>query len=146
MWFDSIGQIVESEKIIQDLGDPGFNVCIGTDSHSYGEVWLFATVICCHRPGLGGRFYTRRMKVPRANINNLPERLLHEAYLSIDAAQEFEEFCVKKPQIHLDVAKKGTSSARFHSNVSSYVSGMGFEVATKPDAWASSCVADRQAR
>ena len=61
---------------------------VGTDSHSFGNYWLFATVICCYAPGNGGRFFTKRKRIPKEQIKTLIDRLLHEAHLSIEAAQE----------------------------------------------------------
>ena len=146
MWVDSFGNDVQFDDIKKTVSNPENMVYIGTDSHAYGGIWLFATVICCHVPGRGGRFYTKRIKILRDEFRTLPERLIHEAYLSISAAQEVEEHCYNKPKIHVDISKKGNGSAKSYSVVSSYVLGMGYDVMTKPDAWASSSVADRQAR
>lgn len=146
MWLEPSGEPADSLSMKNVISNNENIVYIGTDSHSSGQVWIFATVICCHIPGRGGRFYTKRIKFDRNKFLTLADRLLHEAFLSIEAAQEVEELTGKKPKIHIDVAKKDTSSSKFHKNISSYVSGMGYEVTSKPDAWASSSVADRQAR
>ena len=121
-------------------------IYVGTDSHSYGKDWVFATVICCHIPGSGGRFYTKKMKFPKTQFKTLFERLIQEAHLSIEASQIVEDLCGKRPDIHIDVSPNNFVSSRFHSSVASYVSSMGYRVTSKPDSWASSCVADRQAR
>ena len=146
MWVDQNGVHVNEIELKNIISDENRLLFIGTDSHSFGSVWLFATVICCYTPGHGGRFFTKRNRIPKENIRTLVDRLLHEAHLSIEAAQEIEKLYDRKPAIHVDVAKRGALSSKFYTNVTSYVSGMGYEVATKPNAWASSSVADRQAR
>jgi predicted RNase H-related nuclease YkuK (DUF458 family) len=146
MWFEGSGAEANVDQMKSTITNPEMRLYVGTDSHSFGGIWLFATVICCHIPGRGGRFYTRRNRIPKDSIKTLPDRLLHEAYLSISAAQEIEELYGKRPEIHLDVSKKNQGSGRFYSIVTSYVLGMGYSVSVKPDAWASSSIADRQAR
>ena len=146
MWLKPSGEPADSVSMKNAILNNESVVYVGTDSHSFGRIWIFATVVCCHIPGRGGRFYTKRQKFERNKFLTLADRLLHEAFLSIEAAQEVEELTGKKPKIHIDVSKKDASSAKFHKNISSYVTGMGYEVASKPDAWASSSVADRQAR
>jgi predicted RNase H-related nuclease YkuK (DUF458 family) len=146
MWTEYTGSTIDEENLKTIVSDRKKLLFVGTDSHSFGNYWLFATVICCYVPGNGGRFFTKKKRVPKEQIKTLIDRLLHEAHLSIEAAQEVENLCDRKPAIHVDIATKDSLSSKFHSNVTSYVLGMGYEVATKPNAWASSCVADRQAR
>lgn len=146
MWVDQSGSHINEDELKCIVLDKNRNLFIGTDSHSFGNFWLFATVICCYVPGSGGRFFTKRIRISKNEIKTLVDRLLHEAHLSIEAAQEVEKLCDRKPAIHVDVSKRGTMSSKFYTSVTSYVMGMGYEVATKPNSWASSCVADRQAR
>lgn len=133
-------------ELMQDINNNENRIYVGTDSHSFGNDWLFATVICCHTPGKGGRFYTKKMKFPKSTFKTLFERLIHEAHLSIETSQKIEEMCGRRPDIHIDVSPSNFASSKCHSSVSSYVIGMGYNVTSKPDSWASSCVADRQAR
>lgn len=146
MWIKANGDGIEDDVLRQSIANKNYLLYVGTDSHSYGSFWLFATVICCYRPGNGGKFFTKRVKIPKNEIKTLVDRLLREAYLSIEAAQEVENLCDRRPEIHVDVASRNTLSSKFYTNVISYVKGMGYEVASKPNAWASSCIADRQAR
>lgn len=146
MWIEPSGNIANEVDMNVTIGNLNNEVYVGTDSHSYGTKWIFATVICCHTPGRGGRFFTKRVEYQKEQFKTLPDRLLQEAHLSIEAAQEIENSLGRKPQIHIDVSKKGSASSKFHSIIFSYVSGMGYAVTSKPDSWASSCVADRQAR
>jgi predicted RNase H-related nuclease YkuK (DUF458 family) len=146
MWIKANGDTIEDNTLKQVVANKNDLLYVGTDSHSYGSFWLFATVICCYRPGQGGTFFTKRVKVSKNDIKTLVDRLLHEAYLSIEAAQEVENLCDRRPEIHVDVATKNSLSSKFYTNVVSYVKGMGYEVAAKPNAWASSCIADKQAR
>jgi predicted RNase H-related nuclease YkuK (DUF458 family) len=146
MWLEPSGERDRTIEMFEDIKVQENKTYVGTDSHSYGKDWLFATVVCCHTPGRGGRFYTKRMRFPKEKFKTLVDRLLYEAYLSVEIAQEIEETTGRKAKVHVDVSSRDTMSSKFHSNVSSYVLGMGFEVSCKPESWASSCVADRQAR
>lgn len=146
MWLEHSGNVAADDDFLSTISNKENDLYVGTDSHSFGEHWLFATVICCHKPGNGGRYFTKRIRIIKNNLKTLADRLLHEAHLSIEAAQEVENLTGRKPKVHVDVSKKGTNSARFHVSVTSYVKGMGYDVTSKPDSWASSCVADRNAR
>jgi predicted RNase H-related nuclease YkuK (DUF458 family) len=146
LWSKEQKEFDRFDEMLKDVNNLENMIYVGTDSHAYNNEWLFATVICCHTPGKGGRFYTKRLKFPKTNFRSLLERLLHEVYLSIEIAQEIESLTGRKPEVHVDVSTKGNGSGRFYSYVVSYVLGMGFNVTCKPNAWASSSVADRQAR
>jgi predicted RNase H-related nuclease YkuK (DUF458 family) len=146
VWSKEKKEFDRFDEMLKDVNNPDVFVYVGTDSHSYGNEWLFATVICCHVPGHGGRIYKKRLKFSKNAFQTLYDRLLHEVYLSIEIAQEIEKLTGKKPQVHVDIAKQGTKSAKFYSNITSYVLGMGFMVTCKPDSWASSSIADRYAR
>ena len=91
MWIKANGDSVEDETLKQFIANKNDLIYVGTDSHSYGNFWLFATVICCYKPGNGGIFFTKRIKIPKNEIKTLVDRLLHEAHLSIEAAQEVEK-------------------------------------------------------
>ena len=146
MWLKPLEERDRTVEMFNDIRTPENKIYVGTDSHSYGQDWLFATVVCCYTPGSGGRFYTQRACFPKEKFRILADRLFYEAFLSVEIAQEIEEITGRKAEVHVDISLKDTKSSKFYNSISSYVIGMGYDVSCKPESWASSCVADRQAR
>lgn len=120
-------------------------VCIGTDSQVFGDHTEYATVIVFLREKHGGFMFihneTSRRVIP------IKERMLTEVAKSIDVAFElcdlFTEYDVDM-EVHADI----NTNPGFKSNVAlqeatGYILGMGFAFKAKPDAFASSCCADK---
>lgn len=129
----------ETEKGIR------LKVCIGTDSQVKGSETEFATVIVFLRQHSGGFMYIHNEKTKQKF--HLKERMLTEVAKSIEVAYElcdlFIEFGVDM-EVHADI----NTNPNFKSNdalkeAMGYILGMGFAFKAKPEAFASSCCADK---
>jgi predicted RNase H-related nuclease YkuK (DUF458 family) len=140
--------IVEAvEATIKRETEKGFKlkVCIGTDSQVKGAETEFATVIVFLREGHGGFMFihNERSKQPYA----IKERMLIEVAKSIEIAYELCHLFTKYDvdmEVHADI----NTNPQFKSNEAlreamGYILGMGFAFKAKPDAFASSCCADK---
>lgn len=120
-------------------------VCIGTDSQVKGLETEFATVIVFLREKHGGFMFINNEKTRQRY--SIRERMLVEVARSIEIAYElcdlFTEYDVDM-EVHADI----NTNPSFKSNVAlreamGYILGMGFAFKAKPDAFASSCCADK---
>lgn len=120
-------------------------VCIGTDSQVKASETEFATVIVFLREKRGGFMYicNERTRQPYT----IKERMLVEVARSIEIAYElcdlFNRYDVDM-EVHADI----NTNPQFKSNEAlreamGYILGMGFAFKAKPDAFASSCCADK---
>lgn len=120
-------------------------VCIGTDSQVKGAETEFATVIVFLREHRGGFMFIHNEKTLKKFA--IKERMLVEVAQSIEIAYElcdlFTEYDVDM-EVHADI----NTNPSFKSNEAlreamGYILGMGFAFKAKPDAFASSCCADK---
>lgn len=120
-------------------------VCIGTDSQVKGAETEFATVIVFLREHNGGFMYIHNEKTKQQL--HLKERMLMEVAKSIEIAYElcnlFIAYSVEM-EVHADI----NTNPNFKSNLAlkeamGYILGMGFAFKAKPEAFASSCCADK---
>lgn len=120
-------------------------VCIGTDSQVKGLETEFATVIVFLREHHGGFMFIDNEKTRQKY--SIKERMLVEVAKSIEIAYAlcdlFTEYDVDM-EVHADI----NTNPGFKSNVAlreamGYILGMGFAFKAKPDAFASSCCADK---
>lgn len=120
-------------------------VCIGTDSQVKGAETEFATVIVFLREHRGGFMFIQNDKTLKQFA--IKERMLVEVARSIEIAYElcdlFTEYDVDM-EVHADI----NTNPHFKSNEAlreamGYILGMGFAFKAKPDAFASSCCADK---
>jgi predicted RNase H-related nuclease YkuK (DUF458 family) len=120
-------------------------VCIGTDSQVRGTTTEFATVIVFLREKKGGFMFIHNEKTRQHY--NIKERMLVEVAKSIEVAYElcnlFIEYDVDM-EVHADI----NTNPHFKSNdalreAMGYIMGMGFAFKAKPEAFASSCCADK---
>ena len=135
------------EKAILRETQAGYKlkVCIGTDSQVYGDHTEFATVIVFLREKHGGFMFINN---DRSFIKySVKERMLVEVGKSIEIAYDlchlFNEYDVDM-EVHADI----NTNPQFKSNVAlqeatGYILGMGFAFKAKPEAFASSCCADK---
>jgi len=84
--------------------------------------------------------------LPRSSFRSLYDRLMQEVSYSLEAAEEVKLMISRDPAIHLDVNWENTATAKLMPQLTSYVRAMGYEAKVKPDAWASSSIADKKAR
>ena len=140
--------IIEAvENAIRRETEKGYRlkVCIGTDSQVKGLETEFATVIVFLREGHGGFMFIHNEKT--RDVYSIKERMLIEVAKSIEIAYElcdlFTDYNVDM-EVHADI----NTNPQFKSNLAlreamGYILGMGFAFKAKPDAFASSCCADK---
>ena len=152
-WRKFNGQPIESpiydavEMVIKRETEAGYRlkVCIGTDSQVKGSETEFATVIVFLREGHGGFMFIHNDKTRQQY--SIKERMLVEVAKSIEIAYElcnlFTLYNVDM-EVHADI----NTNPQFKSNdalkeAMGYILGMGFAFKAKPEAFASSCCADK---
>jgi predicted RNase H-related nuclease YkuK (DUF458 family) len=135
------------EQVIIKESDAGNNlkVCIGTDSQVKGKITEFATVIVFLREGRGGFMFLHNDST--THQYSIKERMLVEVAKSIEIAYElcdlFTVYDVDM-EVHADI----NTNPQFKSNEAlreamGYILGMGFAFKAKPEAFASSCCANK---
>lgn len=145
-WLAANGEMIEEGVLRETLLDREADIHVGSDSHYIGGEWIFATVICAYKKGKGGNFFYRRKKLPKGNFKSLYDRLMQEVCFSLEAAEELKGIVDRDPKIHLDVNTSVTATSKFSGRLANYVQSMGYEAKVKPEAWASSSIADKKAR
>ncbi|RYY38385.1 MAG: hypothetical protein EOO08_14810 [Chitinophagaceae bacterium] len=120
-------------------------VCIGTDSQVKGRETEFATVIVFLREGHGGFMFIHNDKTTQSY--SIKERMLVEVAKSIEVAYElcnlFTLYNVDM-EVHADInTNPGFKSNDALREAMGYILGMGFAFKAKPEAFASSCCADK---
>src|SRR5665647_1858100 len=137
----------EVERAIQKETAAGYRlkVCIGTDSQVKSQETEFATVIVFLREGRGGFMFIHNEKTTYKYT--IKERMLVEVAKSIEIAYElcdlFTLYDVDM-EVHADI----NTNPHFKSNEAlreamGYILGMGFAFKAKPEAFVSSCCADK---
>lgn len=135
------------ESAIKRETEAGYHlkVCIGTDSQVKGHETEFATVIVFLREGQGGFMFIHNEKTEQTFT--IKERMLTEVAKSIDIAYQlcnlFTLYHVDM-EVHADI----NTNPNFKSNdalkeAMGYILGMGFAFKAKPEAFASSCCANK---
>jgi uncharacterized protein len=134
------------EAIIRETG-AGFKlkVCIGTDSQVRGADTEFATVIVFLREKHGGFMFISNDKTKQPY--SIKERMLVEVAKSIEIAYELCDL-FNKYDVDMEVHADINTNPQFKSNEAlreamGYILGMGYAFKAKPDAFASSCCADK---
>jgi predicted RNase H-related nuclease YkuK (DUF458 family) len=138
---DQVRKTIESE--IENNNK--LKVYIGTDSQVKQNITEFATVIVFLREKNGGFMFMHNEKV--AQTFHIKERMLLEVSKSIEIAYELCDLFIEykiEMEVHADI----NTNAQFKSNdalkdAMGYIMGMGFAFKAKPDAFASSCCADK---
>lgn len=135
-------------KIIEyiDDGSYEYKIIIGTDSRptNNGLVELI-TALVVQRMGHGGIYFWQRKRLN--NVFNLRPRIYQEAMASLDFARRLIEsgdipLLSDDLEIHVDVGTNGETRTMI-KEVAGMITGSGFPVKTKPEAYAASKVADR---
>ncbi len=120
-------------------------VCIGTDSQVKGSQTEFATVIVFVRKGRGGFMFLNN-ETTREKMS-IKQRMMTEVSRSIEIAYHlsnvFSDHSIDM-EVHVDI----NTSPLYKSNDAlkeaiGYITGMGFSFKAKPEAFASSCCANK---
>jgi uncharacterized protein len=135
------------EETIKRESEKGnrLKVCIGTDSQVKGSETEFATVIVFLREHNGGFMYIHNDKTRQQY--HIKERMLVEVAKSIEIAYELCDLFIKynvDMEVHADInTNPGFKSNDALKEAMGYILGMGFAFKAKPEAFASSCCADK---
>ena len=140
-----IKQAVKDAIVRETTKGIKLKVCIGTDSQVKGSDTEFATVIVFLREHNGGFMYIHNEKTKQKF--HLKERMLLEVAKSIEIAYELCDLFIEhnvEMEVHADI----NTNPNFKSNdalkeAMGYILGMGFAFKAKPEAFASSCCADK---
>lgn len=143
---------VRLEDIVNRIkGNPSYIVHIGTDSHrrkgTNDMSHIFATVICLYEPGKGATYYFKRIIDPTV-YKTINQRMMAEASLSISTSLELmDHISTSRIVVHSDTnADDRYPSFQSTQAIRSWVMSIGCKFRCKPDAWASSSVADWHAK
>jgi predicted RNase H-related nuclease YkuK (DUF458 family) len=138
---------VEIKSVLERETDAGhqMKVCIGTDSQVKGKITEFATVIVFIRKGKGGFMYIHH-ETSKQRMT-IKERMLQEVAKSIDVAYTLCKF-FNRFDVDIEVHADINTNPQFKSNdalkdAMGYILGMGFAFRAKPDAFASTCCANK---
>lgn len=140
-----IKEAVENAIVKETRAGFHLKVCIGTDSQVRVSGTEFATVIVFLREKHGGFMFICNERTQHPFT--IKERMLAEVARSIEIAYQlcdlFNEYDVDM-EVHADI----NTNPQFKSNEAlreamGYIMGMGFAFKAKPDAFASSCCADK---
>lgn len=138
---DAVEQAIQRETALGNR----LKVCIGTDSQVKGAETEFATVIVFLREHAGGFMYINNHKSKQKY--HLKERMIAEVAMSVDIAYQLCQLFIDyhiEMEVHADI----NTNPQFKSNdalreAMGYILGMGFAFKAKPEAFASSCCADK---
>lgn len=140
-----IKSAVEEAIVRETNNGHKLKVCIGTDSQVHGAETEFATVIVFLREKRGGfMFISHDKTLQRYSIK---ERMLVEVARSIEIAYELCDL-FNKYDVDMEVHADINTNPQFKSNEAlreamGYILGMGYAFKAKPEAFASSCCADK---
>ena len=148
-WLNADSEQVDFLDIISKITtNKNDDIYVGCDSHKKGGVYIFAVVIALHLKGKGGTFFFYRNKSSDSRLDNIKIRLMKETELALKAANNVREHIGNRViNVHLDINPRPiyASSVVLPSAIS-WVKSCGFNASVKPEAWASSWLADIFAR
>lgn len=147
-WTGGNSCIFSHEEMIDEIlkYDPE-EIFIGCDSQPVKDNVIFVEAVCVRKESKGGRFWTRKHKVSKSKIPALNLRLIHEVNMACMTAIEIRDRTGCSITVHADVSPhKKNKSNKVAEQVISYIKGLQFKYAIKPDSWASCSVADRRTK
>lgn len=122
------------------------DLIVGSDSENHADGVDFVSAVIVYRRGSGGRYFWRKIRSEQKM--EMRDRIYREAVLSLETAQLLMEVLKKSNladynlEIHVDVGANGPTR-KMINEVAGMIRGSGFNVKTKPESYAASCVADR---
>jgi len=140
-----IGYEVRNALMREKENGNEIKACIGTDSQVKSAVTEFATVIVFIRKGKGGFMYIHNQTTKQKM--SIKQRMLAEVAMSIDVAYSLCKlftFYNVDMEVHADInTNPGFKSNDALKEAMGYILGMGFAFKAKPEAFASSCCANK---
>jgi len=138
-------QSVENVLIREKANGNRLKVCIGSDSQVKGGTVEYASVIVFLREKKGGFMFVSTDS--KKQTLGIKERMITEVARSVQVAYSLCDL-LDRYNVELEVHADINTDPEFPSNVAlkeamGYILGMGFIFKAKPDAFASSCCADK---
>ena len=141
----NIAEHVEQTVLNEILHGNDIRVCVGTDSQVKGHLIEYATAIVFVRKQNGGFMFIQTEQ--QRNTITLKERMLNEVYKSIGVAYDIYPSLQKYhllPEVHADInTNPRHKSYSALAEAMGYIQSMGFIFKAKPEAFASSCCANK---
>jgi predicted RNase H-related nuclease YkuK (DUF458 family) len=143
-----IRKLSEVISFIKDNID--YSIYIGCDSHSAkndDNKYIFAIAICLISDTLHNKYFYSR-GIHSKSFISLQARLTEEVAFSAETALMLIKFFPSREiTIHADSSQDiKNKSAKFTDMFKSWATGIGCSFASKPNAWASSSVADKHSK
>ena len=140
-----IKEAVEQAIIKESEEGHRLKVCIGSDSQVRSGVVEYATVIVFLREKKGGFMFIQNSKSEKKM--GIRERMITEVAKSVEIAYALCDLLTTY-NVELEVHADINTDPHFQSNAAlkeamGYILGMGFVFKAKPNAFASSCCADK---
>jgi len=144
----NVNQVVsEISRFIFKDKNRHYKIIIGSDSDGHAKAMTdFVTAIVVHRVGNGGRYFWRRIELPK--FHTMRDRIIQEVLLSLEVAKEvlinLKTFEVPQFdfEIHVDIGENGATKVMMQE-VTGMIRAYNFEARTKPESYAATKVADR---
>lgn len=141
----SIVDRVEETIIREQAAGHKLKICIGSDSQVHGSTIHFASVIVFLREKKGGFMFIHSDKSEQTM--SIKEGMVTEVAKSVQVAYSICDL-LDRYNVELEVHADINTDPHFKSNVAlkeamGYILGMGFKFKAKPNAFASSCCADK---
>ena len=138
-------------RLTREYIQKGAKVFIGSDSFISQNKVCFASAVCLHGSGEGGRYFFFKDFLPKPQYSQIVTRITEETRRSIEIACLFmDEYGINPHNIelHLDVSPFGTNNgtSKYSDMLKGYVQGYGVNYRLKPDAWASQTIADKHSK
>jgi predicted RNase H-related nuclease YkuK (DUF458 family) len=145
-WFTLSGKPVGDirEKLRTYGHNKRYTLHIGTDTKPHTDCTTLITTICFREKAKGALVFYQKRKIN--TFNNVLDRLLHEAVVSLEVAESVRDFTPMLPTIHADVNPGPNNlSNRVTDAIIGMIKGMGYPILVKPEAWAAD-IADMYTR
>jgi len=142
-----------SEIISLISSNENYSIYVGCDSHAAkgtNNKYLFAIVVCLisnSRSNSGNKYFYCR-GVHKRVFKTLKERLTEEVSFSAQVAMDINKiFPNRIVTLHADSSNDmKNKSAQFTEMFRRWAMGIGCKFASKPDAWASTSIADKHSK
>jgi predicted RNase H-related nuclease YkuK (DUF458 family) len=147
-WCDAGSSVVKLEDVLKivELSKYNCEIHVGCDSHFSGNKCVFAIVVALYEYGKGGTYFFARAKSDRELFKNLKIRLLKETELAIALAGMLD-MSESEVSVHLDINPDPSFKSNLvFTSATAWVKSLGYKCIVKPDAWASSWLADAYAK
>lgn len=137
--------VEDIRKKIKDYSLGGkYTLHIGSDTKPHSDSTTLITTICFREEGHGAVVFYQKRRIQF--FSSIFDRLVYETVISLEIADEVKELSGLTPTIHADVnPKQQNLSNRVTDAIMGMITGMGYPVLIKPNAWAAD-IADMYTR